>query len=232
MKRKRQQQHWLLYPKSNRKNTTRQPFVDTADGAGALTNEVSFDYLQIAFEVLQSLTIDTRMKRFIGNLLLDPGVMLARRNYIAIVTWPRVWHGIFQQFQLDLPRERLIWQNQLWQGDDPYTLLQEFEGTVGPIWARWLCAFATQSPMADVFTTVWKAYQHQYGPEVYICQDSSPLEIRIDSTPSSLSVIFIKSFRLLPGGGLIDTRYHLDLYPVQQARLSWAPQAVSNASSK
>ena len=183
---------------------------------------VVYNYRTIALEILKSLTNDERIKKFLGNVLLLQSNLEHKCNFLTVVLWPNMWEGIWKQLCLDLPRESVsIKINDVYvdagtrrveplkrfpksavqnEFKEPFELLMFLQSTVGSLWSRWVCAFLTQATMADVFKSVWLDAKERFGPQTVVCErkgDCSGLRIIMSISSASLSIEFLKEFRVL-----------------------------------
>ncbi len=203
----------------------------------ASENSDRLDYFQVTLNTLKSLVSDNRIKRLLSLVLVELSSMqnhqqkfACQRTYISIVSWPIVAEGILRQLQLDLPRQQVYINGVRWNGN-ALSFLTHMEARVGPIWARWICAFANQAPAADLLLRVSQDAQARFGNNVFLRDHQSPLEIRIIHTKKpTLSISFGKSFQLvrfldgelnLDKQILVDAEMTIEFLPHAQVTVRW-----------
>lgn len=200
-----------------------------------------FDFFKVTLEVLRSLTSDQRIRKFIGNMLMDTFISSRPKNFVSIVTWPHMMEGIMKQLDTDLSREQVFLNSYPWpsqQDGNCWALYEAIDGKVGPLWARMTCAFLNQAPTADFFEYIWKDAQRKYGQDTIVCEkkdNTSPLKLHVTARSDCLSIVYVKEFRILQGVALIGVQedidqkddlsvlvnYRITFYPTYSAHLFW-----------
>jgi hypothetical protein len=194
---------------------------------------IEFNYVQVSLEILQSLTRNLQLRWIFGKLLRQPDEERARRSMMSSVFWPSLWDGIWKQFAADVPRSNVHVAGKIWH--NPHELYQELENLVGPLWARWLCVFLNQSPMADVFSCVTKDVEKRYGTQVILCDgtldNDKSFDLFVENNANGteeLKIRVLKSFVIRPVGivdtlttATVDTEYVVTFYPHTRACLTW-----------
>lgn len=180
---------------------------------------VYFDYLTLAAGVVQSLCLNTEVKRFIErhkNRMTEPGLMLT-------VLWPSVWDGIMRQLEVDLPREEVCINGTKWNGSAK-GLVTCLDRALNNVWCRWICTFLNQAVMADVFEHLWKTAQFQM-PDSVLCENNSRLRIDIRiANYNDVQIHFHKTFRVLSlktyeQTHIVNSHLHLTMAPTPNSEL-------------
>lgn len=119
------------------------------------------DFYETSNSILASLTNDERMKHLLQTRKTKPN------QHKRLVFFPKIWSGIFNQFKIDLPRCKFHYKQKEW--DDANSLLKILNWDFGPIWSKWICAFANQAPLFDVVQAVYDLAVEKYDCSNKIC---------------------------------------------------------------
>lgn len=98
---------------------------------------------------------------------------------------------------------------------DPLELYECLLGQLGILWARWVCAFVNQAPMADVISAAMAAFP---GDSV-ISGDRRPLEIHVRVHPrraaGRVNLVLLKTLNVINPADLNTVATLQSVYCVQ-----------------